>query len=98
MLLDERGLAGGSASLGRASLPGQFGGPELRYLRRGVHLPRWRRPPKACSSDRRKGAGPVEAQALGGRHYRGNSVDQNFDTYAVEYTFPDGDALPRLAL
>jgi predicted dehydrogenase len=37
-----------------------------------------------------KGAWPVEAQALGGRHYRGNSVDQNFDTYAVEYTFPDG--------
>src|ERR1039457_6346774 len=42
MLLDERRVAGGSASLGRASLPGQFGGPELRYLRRGVHLPRWR--------------------------------------------------------
>src|ERR1017187_5948063 len=42
MLLDERRLAGGSASLGRASLPGQFGGPELRYLRRGVHLPRRR--------------------------------------------------------
>src|SRR5689334_11808456 len=37
-----------------------------------------------------KGAWPVEAQALGGRHYRGNSLDQNFDTYAVEYTFPDG--------
>jgi predicted dehydrogenase len=37
-----------------------------------------------------KGAWPVEAQALGGRHYRGDSVDQNFDTYAVEYTFPDG--------
>ena len=26
--------------------------------------------------------------ALGGRHYRGDSLDQNFDTYAVEYTFP----------
>ena len=37
-----------------------------------------------------KGAWPVEAQALGGRHYRGDSVDQNFDTYAVEYTYPDG--------
>jgi predicted dehydrogenase len=37
-----------------------------------------------------KGAWPVEAMALGGRHYRGDSVDQNFDVYAVEYTFPDG--------
>ncbi|WP_428305514.1 Gfo/Idh/MocA family protein [Lacipirellula sp.] len=33
---------------------------------------------------------PVKAQALGGRHYRGDAVDQNFDTYAVEYTFDDG--------
>ncbi|MEM7386226.1 MAG: gfo/Idh/MocA family oxidoreductase, partial [Verrucomicrobiota bacterium] len=37
-----------------------------------------------------KGAWPVKAQALGGRHYRGDFVDQNFDTYAVEYTFEDG--------
>src|SRR5216117_3281420 len=37
-----------------------------------------------------KNAWPVKAQALGGRHYRGNSVDQNFDNYAVEYTFADG--------
>ena len=36
-----------------------------------------------------KNAWPVQAQAVGGRHYRGDSVDQNFDTYAVEYTFPD---------
>jgi predicted dehydrogenase len=40
-----------------------------------------------------KGAWPVEAQALGGRHYRGDSLDQNFDTYAVEYTYPDGTKL-----
>jgi hypothetical protein len=33
---------------------------------------------------------PVKAQALGGRHYRYNYVDQNFDSYAVEYTFADG--------
>ena len=38
---------------------------------------------------------PVKAQGLGGRHYhlspQGNPyVDQNFDTYAVEYTFADG--------
>ncbi len=37
-----------------------------------------------------KGAWPVQAHALGGRHYRGDSLDQNFDTYDVEYTFPDG--------
>lgn len=36
---------------------------------------------------------PVKAQALGGRHYRGDSIDQNFDSYAVEYTFPDGAKL-----
>ncbi len=36
-----------------------------------------------------KNAWPVQAQALGGRHYRGDYVDQNFDAYAVEYTFPD---------
>jgi predicted dehydrogenase len=37
-----------------------------------------------------KDAWPVQAQASGGRHYRGKSIDQNFDTYSVEYTFPDG--------
>jgi hypothetical protein len=37
-----------------------------------------------------KGAWPVEARAIGGRHYRGDSLDQNFDLYDVEYTFPDG--------
>jgi predicted dehydrogenase len=36
-----------------------------------------------------KGAWPVQAQAVGGRHYRGDYVDQNFDTYSVEYTFAD---------
>ncbi len=45
-----------------------------------------------------KNAWPVKAQALGGRHYKtspkGNPyVDQNFDSYAVEYTFPDGTKL-----
>ena len=33
---------------------------------------------------------PVKAHALGGRHYRGDAVDQNFDSYAIEYTFADG--------
>jgi predicted dehydrogenase len=40
-----------------------------------------------------KDAWPVKAEALGGRHYRGNNVDQNFDTYSVEYTFADGAKL-----
>lgn len=40
-----------------------------------------------------KGAWPVKAHAVGGRQFRGNSVDQNFDTYAIEYTYPDGTKL-----
>ena len=36
-----------------------------------------------------KGAWPVRAHAIGGRHYRDNAVDQNLDTYGVEYVFPD---------
>jgi predicted dehydrogenase len=42
-----------------------------------------------------KDAWPVKAQATGGRHYKQTAdgtpfVDQNFDNYSVEYTFPDG--------
>jgi predicted dehydrogenase len=40
-----------------------------------------------------KNAWPVEAKANGGRHYRGDYVDQNFDVYTVEYTFADGAKL-----
>jgi predicted dehydrogenase len=40
-----------------------------------------------------KDAWPVQAQASGGRHYRGQAIDQNFDTYSVEYTFADGTKL-----
>jgi hypothetical protein len=41
-----------------------------------------------------KNAWPVKAQGLGGRHYKFTDdgqpfVDQNFDSYAVEYTFED---------
>jgi len=36
---------------------------------------------------------PVKAQASGGRHYRGLYIDQNFDSYSVEYTFADGAKL-----
>ena len=37
-----------------------------------------------------KNAWPVEAKACGGRHFRGDYVDQNLDTYSVDYTFGDG--------
>jgi predicted dehydrogenase len=42
-----------------------------------------------------KNAWPIKAQGLGGRHYRQSLegetyVDQNFDVYAVEYTYADG--------
>ena len=42
-----------------------------------------------------KNAWPIKAQALGGRHYRKSPegvtyVDQNLDTYSVEYTYADG--------
>ncbi len=40
-----------------------------------------------------KDAWPVKAKASGGRHYRGNNIDQNFDSYSVEYTFADGAKL-----
>src|SRR5437870_3867950 len=40
-----------------------------------------------------KDAWPIQAKASGGRHYRGKYVDQNFDAYSVEYTFPDGARL-----
>ena len=40
-----------------------------------------------------KGAWPVEAKASGGRHYRADYVDQNFDVYSIEYTFEDGTKL-----
>jgi hypothetical protein len=36
---------------------------------------------------------PVRCRASGGRHYRGDNVDQNFDTYSMEYTFKDGTKL-----
>ena len=36
---------------------------------------------------------PVTCIASGGRHYRGDSIDQNFDSYSMEYTFGDGTKL-----
>jgi len=40
-----------------------------------------------------KDAWPIYAQANGGRDYRGDCVDQNFDNYSVEYVFADNARL-----
>jgi predicted dehydrogenase len=40
-----------------------------------------------------KDAWPIEAKGAGGRHYRGDNIDQNFDNYSIEYTFEDGAKL-----
>ena len=40
-----------------------------------------------------KNAWPVQAMGLGARGYRGDAIDQNLDTYSVEYTFADGAKL-----
>jgi len=40
-----------------------------------------------------KDAWPIQAHATGGRHYRDDWIDQNFDNYSVEYTYPDGTKL-----
>jgi predicted dehydrogenase len=40
-----------------------------------------------------KGAWPTHARGTGGRHFRGNAIDQNFDSYSIEYTYPDGTKL-----
>ena len=37
-----------------------------------------------------KDAWPISAKSNGGRHYRGNNIDQNFDSYSTEFTFADG--------
>lgn len=40
-----------------------------------------------------KDSWPIKAAGYGGRHYRGNNVDQNFDSYTTEFTFADGAKL-----
>jgi predicted dehydrogenase len=36
---------------------------------------------------------PVKCHAVGGRHWKKDYIDQNFDSYGVEYTFDDGATL-----
>lgn len=86
-----------------ASLPKPAGISEVMYQIQRFHSFIWAS--GGCFSDFyihhidhlcwMKNAWPVKAQALGGRHYRKSPegidyVDQNFDTYSVEYTFADG--------
>jgi hypothetical protein len=45
-----------------------------------------------------KNAWPVKAMGVGGRHYKASEdgqpfVDQNFDSYGIEYTFADGSKM-----
>jgi predicted dehydrogenase len=86
-----------------ASLPKPPGISDLLYQIRRFHSFLWAG--GGCFSDFNihiidhlgwmKNAWPVKAHALGGRHYKNSPqgvpyVDQNFDTYSVEYTFADG--------
>jgi len=40
-----------------------------------------------------KDAWPISAKSSGGRHFREGYVDQNFDSYSTEFTYPDGTKL-----
>ncbi len=86
-----------------SSLPKPAGISELLYQIQRFHSFLWAS--GGCYSDFyihhidelcwMKNAWPIKAQALGGRHYRQSTegvafVDQNFDTYSVEYIFADG--------
>ncbi len=86
-----------------ASLPKPEGVSDLMYQIQRFHSFLWAG--GGCYSDFyihiidhlgwMKNAWPVKAQAVGGRHYRQSPegvtyVDQNFDSYSVEYTYADG--------
>jgi len=86
-----------------SSLPKPSGITELMYQIQRFHSFLWAS--GGCFSDFyihhidelcwMKNAWPIKAQALGGRHYRQSPdgvpyIDQNFDTYSVEYIFADG--------
>ena len=88
------------------SLPKPAGMTDLEYQIRRFHSFLWAG--GGCFSDFNihiidhlcwmKNAWPVKAQGVGGRHYRYDDngtpyVDQNFDSYGVEYTFGDGTKL-----
>jgi len=85
------------------TLPNTTGMPDLFYQIRRFHSFIWAS--GGCFNDFyihivdhlcwMKNAWPVSAIALGGKHYKKNPdgvayIDQNFDSYSVEYTFADG--------
>lgn len=83
---------------GRAALAGKPPENELLYQVRHFHSFLWaggglfsdyniHQVDECCWM---KNAWPVRAHALGGRHFRGDSYDQNLDLYSIEYTFEDG--------
>jgi predicted dehydrogenase len=90
-------MSGRSATVGR----NRGDRSELLYQIRSFHSFLWAS--GGCYSDYyihqidecswMKGAWPIEARAIGARQFRGDSVDQNFDNYSVEYTYPDGARL-----
>jgi predicted dehydrogenase len=99
LLLQAYRMAGKTAM--ESSLPKPDGISELMYQVKRFHSFLWAS--GGCYSDFlihnideccwMKDAWPVEARASGGRQHRGHYIDQNFDHYSVEYTFPDGAKL-----
>jgi len=92
-------MAGPTASEASPRNPGNF--TDLQYQIRRFHSFLWLS--GGCYSDFlihnideccwMKDAWPVKADGSGGRHYRLDNIDQNFDHYSVEYTFADGSKL-----
>jgi len=99
MLLRAYRMAGRTAM--EASPPAPPGISELMYQIKRFHSFLWAS--GGCYSDFlihnideccwMKDAWPIKASGLGGRQYRGDSIDQNFDVYSIEYTFADGAKL-----
>ena len=99
LLLRAYRMAGRTAM--EASPPKPAGISELMYQIKRFHSFLWAS--GGCYSDFlihnideccwMKDAWPVKASGLGGRLYRGDSIDQNFDVYSIEYTFADGAKL-----
>jgi predicted dehydrogenase len=103
-ILHMRGYRMGPSTLATfKSTPKPAGITDLEYQIRRFHSFLWSG--GGCFSDYNihiidhlcwmKNAWPTKAFAIGGRHYKQAEdgtpfVDQNFDSYAVEYTFPDG--------
>jgi predicted dehydrogenase len=97
------GLGGSAASIAKSANPQTANMSDLEYQIRRFHSFMWTG--GGCFSDFNihivdhlawmKNAWPVKAHGVGGRHYKTDPqgrayIDQNFDSYGVEYTFADG--------